>query len=65
MIHHKLHSINPNLPYGEKNEDDNVKILGVVLGVADSADFADSEDIPVLEELHAREILTFDRKHGL
>ena len=65
MIHHKLHSINPNLPYGEKNEDDNVKILGVVLGVADSADFADSEDIPALEELHAREILTFDRKHGI
>ena len=59
MILHKPHSVNRNPPYGEKSDDDKVKIIGTVLGEVDLADFAEEKDIPALEEPHGRETLDF------
>lgn len=48
----KLVSLNPNLPFGEKSEDDYVKIEGVVLGIVDMDDIAGKEDSAALEEIY-------------
>ena len=45
-------SLNPNLPFGEKSEDDYVKIEGVVLGIVDMDDIAGKEDSAALEEIY-------------
>ena len=47
----RLYSLNKDLPYGEKSEDDNVRIQGLVLGIADPDDFARAEEANILEEL--------------
>ena len=47
----RLYSLNKDLPYGEKSEDDNVRIQGIVLGIADPDDFASAEEANILEEL--------------
>jgi len=47
----RLYSLNKDLPYGEKSEDDNVRIQGIVLGIVNPDDFASTEEANVLEEL--------------
>ncbi len=59
----KLHSVNPALPYGDKSEDFNVRIIGRVLGVVYSSDLPDKKDQPLLEEIYADEIAKFRKMH--
>ena len=65
LIGHKLYSLNKSLPYGDKTEDDHVKIVGVVIGRVNDSDLASEEDIPVLEEVKAADVRAFRQKHGL
>lgn len=60
----KLQSVNPALPFGDRSEDDNVRIIGRVLGVVSSSDRPAQEDMSILEELFSAEIREFRRTHG-
>ena len=60
----KLYSLNADLPFGEKYEDDNVRILAKVLGVVGKDDLASEEDIPLLEELMADDVKAFEKEHA-
>ena len=60
---HTLYSLNPDLPYEEKNDDNCLKIRGIVLGTVYSSDKA--EDPAVLEEMFVDEIREFNRKYGV
>ena len=61
----KLVSLNSDLPYGEKSEDDHVQIEAVVLGIVPSWDLAKPEEIDMLEEAHRKEVRAFKDKYGL
>lgn len=60
----KLYSLNEELPFGEKAEDDHVRILGVVLGIVGAEELPDEEDTLALEEIKHKEIQEFNRMHG-
>lgn len=59
----KLFSLNKALPFGEKSEDDFVKIEGVILGVVDPKDFATKEETAELEDLLADQVREFQRRN--
>ena len=58
----KLFSVNENLPFGEKYEDDHVRVLGQVIGVLNGDDLPSEHDIPILETLMQPEIAEFYRE---
>ena len=58
-----MFSLNKALPFGEKSEDDFVKIEGVVLGVVDPKDFATKEETAELEDLLADQVREFQRRN--
>lgn len=61
----KLYSLNSNYPFGEKSEDDNVKIMGKVLGVAEAEDIPDADEWRDLQKIKASEIRQFEKEHGI
>lgn len=65
LMNDKLHSLNIALPYGDKNEDDRVTIVGKVLGRVGTWDLANEEDVPALEEVKAADVRAFKQKYGL
>ena len=65
LMNNKLHSLNIALPYGDKNEDDHVTIVGKVLGRVGIWDLANEEDVPALEEVKAADVRAFKQKYGL
>ena len=64
LSNHKLFSLNKELPFGEKSEDDHVIILGRVLGIVSPDDLPDDTEIPILHEVKSEEIKEFKRSHG-
>lgn len=62
---HKLYSLNKDYPFGEKSEQDNVKVMGRVLGIVSTDEQPNVEDIPTLEELMAVEIRKFNQRNGI
>lgn len=64
LSNHRLYSLNKTLPFGEKNEDDHVVILGRVIGIVSADELPDDADIPILEEVKSEEIREFNRIHG-
>ena len=52
----RLESVNPALPFGEKTEGDNIRIIGRVLGIVDSGDHPTAKELAVLTELFADEL---------
>lgn len=65
MMNHRLYSLNRALPYGDKNEDDHVTVVGKVLGRVNARDLANEEDIPILEEIKSADVRAFKQKYGL
>ena len=65
MLNHKLYSLNKALPYGEKSEDDHVTIVGKVLGKVSPLELPNDDDLPLLEEVKAKEVRAFKKKYGL
>ena len=61
----ELHSVNPNLPYPKKDEQDYVKIRGIVLGVVQASDRPSKDENGLLEELFADEIREFKEEYGI
>ena len=60
-IGNRLYSLNPDLPYGNKSEDDNVRIIGVVLGIVGRDDLASTEETYKLDNLQADKVRKFMR----
>lgn len=58
----RLYSVNSELPYGEKYEDDNVRVMGKVLGIAHEDDIATGQLVPILEDLLADEVSEFEKE---
>lgn len=65
MQNNKLYSLNKDYPFGKKSEQDNVKIMGKVIGIVRDGDRPTDEDRPALEELMAREIREFNAEYGV
>ena len=60
------YSLNKEAPFLLTSEDDHVRIIGRVLGIADSAaDFPDASDAALLSDLRRDEIREFRACHGL
>jgi transcriptional regulator with XRE-family HTH domain len=59
-----LYSLNQNYPYGQKNEDDHVVVLGKVLGIVNTDDQPNTEDIADLENVLSRELRKFYEEYG-
>ncbi len=60
-----LYSVNPDRPYGEKTEDNLVRIRGRVLGVVAGSDYLSKSDRSLAEEIFEDEIRNFNRTHHL
>lgn len=54
-----LYSLNQDYPFGKKNEDDHVVVLGKVLGIVGKDDQPNTEDITDLEAVLSRELREF------
>jgi len=59
----KLYSLNDQYPFGEKNEDDHIQVLGRVIGIVGEDDIASSNDQTNLEQLLSKELRDFNRKY--
>lgn len=64
LRNNKLYSLNPKYPFGEKYEDDNVRIVGKVIGVAEAEDIPDPDEWRDLQKVKANEIRQFEKEHG-
>lgn len=53
---YKLESVNPDFPFGEKSESDNIRIIGRVLGVVDPHDRPTDKELLSLNELFADDL---------
>lgn len=62
---HTLYSVNPDIPYPKKNEDNTLVIRGRVLGVVSSSDRPPKDDEAILPELFVDEIREFNEEHGI
>ena len=60
---YSLYSLNPQYPYGEKNEDDHVQVVGKVLGTVSDDEVPDKEDTALLRDLLSEELYEFDHKY--
>lgn len=60
-----LYSVNPDIPYPKKSEQNTLVIRGRVLGVVYSSDRPASDEEESLEMLFGDEILEFNMKHGV
>lgn len=61
----KLMSLNPDYPFGEKNDDDHVRVIGKVVGIVQEDDFPTDDDIALYEELYAPDIKAFKQQRGI
>ena len=64
MRNNRLYSLNPDFPYGEKNDDDNIHLVGVVTGIVRDEDLPGDSETTRLQELFSAEIAEFNRKYG-
>ncbi len=62
---YSLYSLNPQYPYGEKNEDDHVQVVGKVIGTVSADEIPDAEDSAILKELLSEELYAFEREDGI
>lgn len=58
-----LYSVNSDLPYPGKSEQNTLIIRGRVLGVVQPGDYPAPEDVPLLEDLFAAELRDFRRQY--
>ena len=59
----ELYSLNEELPYGMKYEDDHVEVQGIVLGKVLPEELPGDGDRAMIDEIFAEEIRAFDRKY--
>lgn len=59
-----LYSVNTELPYSQKYEDDCVRIMGKVIGIADGDEIAPDKLVPLLEEVLSDEVAAFEKENN-
>ena len=57
-----LYSVNPERPF-LNYEDKNVRIVGVVTGVAEESDFPDQKEEPLLSQVFEKELREFEEEY--
>lgn len=62
LFGHKLYSLNKALPYGKKSEDDNVRIIGKVLGKVSPLELLNKDETALIEEVKADEVREFKKR---
>lgn len=60
----QLFSLNDEFPYGMKSEDDNVRVVGKVLGIVQPGDLPEGDELEELQEILAPEIAEYKRTHN-
>ena len=60
----KLYSINEDLPFGEKTEDDNIRIIGKVVGIVDDDEIPTKDEEIVLKDAFYDELRKFRLEYG-
>ncbi|MBQ6383411.1 MAG: helix-turn-helix domain-containing protein [Clostridia bacterium] len=60
-----LYSVNPDLPYPARNDQNTLVIRGRVLGIVQSSDHPGREESALLEDLFADDIRSFRQAYGL
>lgn len=60
----KLYSVNPDYPFGDKYEDDHVRVVGKVMGIVEPGDIAGEQDKTVLGEIYVYQVNQFLKKTG-
>ena len=60
-----VYSLNPQYPYGEKNDDDHVQVIGKVIGTVSADEIPDEEDSAILKDLKSEELYEFEREDGI
>ena len=60
----KLYSINEDLPFGEKTEDDNIRIIGKVVGIVDEDEIPTKDEKIALQDAFSDELRKFRREYG-
>ena len=58
-------SLNPQYPYGEKNDDDHVQVIGKVIGTVSADEIPGEEDSAILKDLKSEELYEFEREDGI
>ena len=61
----RLFSLNKAYDFGDKHDEDNIHIVGRVLGVLSSNDEPDNSDKDYLDELFSKELREFDKENGV
>lgn len=59
-----LFSLNPAFPFGPHSEDNNVRVIGQVLGVVQYGDLPTQEEEGILQEIFYDEVREFHKKYG-
>ena len=59
-----LYSVNPDLPYPSKNDQNTLVIRGRVLGTVSDSDYPTQKEQGILEELYSDELREFRRRDG-
>lgn len=62
---HTLQSVNPDIPYAERDESFEIRIIGRVIGKVSQEDYPTAAEQPVLETLFREEITEFETAHTI
>ena len=60
----KLYSLNADCPFGKKSEDDNIQVIGKVVGIVDNDEIPTKEEKVALQDAFYDELREFHREYG-
>ena len=60
----KLHSINKAYPFGDKSEDDHVRVIGKVMGKVEEGELPSERELLLINDAFSEEISAFNRQYA-
>jgi len=64
MRNRKLYSLNTKRDFGDKHENDDIRLIGKVVGLVEETEIPEKADNASLQELFVRELRDFEKKYG-